>query len=373
LSAGPRSAPDPIRNTSPRHWGLHEPGVSLGISLGGASSAAEWQRLLAWVDRAEAWGLHSVWIPEMHFTPGATTSPLLALAACASRSRRLRLGTVSLLLPIRPPLRVAEEVAALDRLSGGRVLLGLGRGCRAPLFSAVGSDPATKRDRFDAALDVMLARWAGERVDLAATPFGSEPDPGDGGDPASARPLQQPFPPLAVAAFGRRGLLQASQRALPYLASPLEPLELIEENLALHREHLPPGIDAADLVVPVMRTVYVAATDAEAARVRGALAEEARAQRPRGSVPASIARAAGAASDERTIVGLRDEVIDRLARYRERLGMDLLVARPQVAASSDAEREASLERLAAEVVPALGSVGRRGRTRSGLLTNALPA
>ena len=114
-----RPVPAALRNTRVQDWGLAPGRMSLAISLGGVSSGSEWQSLLNWVDRAEALGLHSVWIPEMHFAPGVATSPLLTLAACAARSEKLRLGTTSLLLPMRPPLRVAEEVAALDRLSGG--------------------------------------------------------------------------------------------------------------------------------------------------------------------------------------------------------------------------------------------------------------
>ena len=113
-----------------------------------------------------------------------------------------------------------------------------------------------------------------------------------------------------------------------------------------HRENLPDGIDAKSLVVPVMRSVYVAASDGEAARVYGALEKEAQAVRPRGVVPASIARAAEAPPYDRAIVGLRNEVIDRISTYRERLDMNLLVARPQMAAASPSQREASLERLA---------------------------
>jgi len=290
----------------------------------------------------------------MHFAPGVATSPLLTLAACAARTQKLRLGTTSLLLPIRPPLRVAEEVAALDRLSQGRVILGLGRGFRAPLFTAFGIDAATKRDRFDDALDLMLGRWAGDPVTLDGTVFEGSSSGGELDDPASALPYQRPHPPLAVAAFGRKGLMQASRRALPYLASPLEPLELIEENLVFHRENLPAGIDSAEIVVPVMRTVYVAANDAEAARVYGALEKESRAVRPPGAkLPAAIARAAAAGVEERVVVGLRDEVIDLLSHYRARLGMNLLVARPQVGAASPDEREAALERLVHEVMPAL--------------------
>ena len=136
------------------HWGID--GLALGISVGGSSNTSEWHRAAEWVDRADEAGLHSVWMPEMHFLPGASTSPLLSLAAFAARTRQIRLATTSLLIPIHHPLRIAEEVAALDHLSRGRTIIGLGRGFRAPLFSAFGIDPSTKRDRFDAALEEVL-------------------------------------------------------------------------------------------------------------------------------------------------------------------------------------------------------------------------
>jgi alkanesulfonate monooxygenase SsuD/methylene tetrahydromethanopterin reductase-like flavin-dependent oxidoreductase (luciferase family) len=104
-----------------------------------------------------------------------------------------------------------------------------------------------------------------------------------------------------------------------------------------------------------MRTVHVAATDLEAARVYAALEKEARAVRSTGRMPAALARAAEASVDERAVVGTQHEVADRLARYRERLGMDLVVVRPQIGAASPAEREASLERLASEVIPTLSN------------------
>jgi alkanesulfonate monooxygenase SsuD/methylene tetrahydromethanopterin reductase-like flavin-dependent oxidoreductase (luciferase family) len=306
--------------------------------------------VLTWADRAEALGLHSVWIPEMHFAPGVAASPLLMLAACAARTKNVRLGTTSLLLPIRPPLRTASEVATLDRLSGGRVILGLGRGFRAPLFAAFGIDARTKRDRFDAALDLMLASWAGRAASADGTPFHGEGDLHEA-VPPTTRPVQTPHPALAVAAFGRKGLMQAARRALPYLASPLESLELIEENLAYHREHLPDDAKQEEIVVPIMRTVYAAATDAEAARVREGLEREAMQQPRPAKLPAALARAAEASLSRRTLVGTASEVVDQISEYRERLGMNLLVARPQVANTSQTEREAALERLVGDVLP----------------------
>jgi alkanesulfonate monooxygenase SsuD/methylene tetrahydromethanopterin reductase-like flavin-dependent oxidoreductase (luciferase family) len=305
--------------------------LALGLALGGPQRAGDCANALARVERAEALGLHSVWLPEGHFAPGAMPSPLLALAAFAARTRRLILGTTSLLLPLRPPLQVAEEVATLDRLSCGRVWLGLGRGFRAPLFEAFGVRASEKRDRFDDALDTILAAWR-EAAD-------------------AVRPVQRPHPPLLVAAFGRKGLLQAARRGLPYLASPLESLDALVENFAFHREHLPAGVAAADLPVAAIRAVHVARDDAEAARVRQALAAEAR--RAARALPAGLAGAGDEPAERRALVGTARAVAELLATYRERIGLELLIVRGGVPAASAAEVEASLERLAGEVLPSV--------------------
>ncbi len=262
------------------------------------------------------------------------------LGALAARTRRVRLATTSLLLPLHHPLRVAAETATLDALSGGRLWLGLGRGFRAPVFEGFEVEAATKRDRFDEALDALLAAWSGEEISLAGAHFAAR---------AGAklrlglRPLQRPHPPLVVAAFGNKGLLQAARRGLPYLASPLETLTTLEENYATWREHR--ATSAGDgPQAPVMRTVFVATDSGEAERVREALAGEARAISA--SAPRALARAAGGALAERVLVGTTNEVRDGIARYRERLGMDLLVARIEVAGVAAAARDASLERLA---------------------------
>jgi alkanesulfonate monooxygenase SsuD/methylene tetrahydromethanopterin reductase-like flavin-dependent oxidoreductase (luciferase family) len=318
----------------------------LGIALGGAGDAPGWRERLELAAFAEALGLHSVWLPEGHFGPGATASPLVALAAIAARTRRLRLGTTSLLLPIHHPLRIATEVSVLDALSGGRVWLGLGRGFREPVFQGFGVASRTKRDRFDEALDAILEAWSGNAFRLAGRHFAAL-----GADDAvrpAPRPVQRPHPPLLVAAFGPKGLVQAARRGLAYLASPLETLEVLEENFALHRANLPPGAELAPVRVPVLRTVHVAADDAEARRALDGLAREFPGRR--GEAGGVLARAAGGRLEDRVLVGTERAVADGIARYRERLGLDLLVARVQIPGIGDRETRASLERLATRIV-----------------------
>ncbi|MFP6662324.1 MAG: LLM class flavin-dependent oxidoreductase [Myxococcota bacterium] len=323
-SPAPTSSVPPGTGSKAR-WGLE--GLALGVALGGVGRPGDWQRHFERLGQCEALGLHSVWLPEMHFAPGACSTPLSLLAAFAAKSTKLRLGTTSLLLPIHHPVQLADEVSDLRALSGDRVILGLGRGFRRPLFEAFQVPAQSKRNRFDDHLEAMLVRWAGR---------------GEGP------------PPMGVAAFGRKGLAQAARHGLPYLPSPLESLDLIAENLSFHAAALSPEKNAAPLAVPLMRTVFVSEDEAAVRSVLEAIEREARALQV-GRVPAALGRAAKAPIESRVLVGSPSQVRHELARYRERIGVDLLIARIEVPGVAPKILEASLEALATEVVPALVS------------------
>ena len=301
--------------------------LRLGLALGGPVDAGTWRQTIDVAAWADDHGFDSIWLPEGHLRPGATASPLVALAAIAAVTSRVRLGTTSLLISIHDPLRVAAEVATLDQLSNGRAILGVGRGFEPAMFKAFGIDPRDKRDRFDEALDAILATWREANRD---------------GDAALLRPLQQPHPPIWVAAFGPKGLSQAARRGLPYLASPIESFDALVRNFADHAAQLPEGVAKDSLPVAVMRTVHVARNAAEAQRVREAAEAEfaAIASRARGAI---ASRAAGAAHD-RVIVGEASEVAECIAQYREALGMSHLVVRPASRVDGE-ERRVSLARL----------------------------
>ena len=329
-----------------KRWGVE--GLAFGIGLGGVGNRGEWDRTLAWVDYAQRRSLHSVWVPEMHFVPGACSTPLLNLAAIAARTTRLRLATTSLLLPLAHPIDLARSVSTLDHLCGGRLILGLGRGFPRHLFDAFEIDPTSKRDRFDDCLEIVMKLWAGEQLDAQASAFHALEH---GTGLSGLQPRQEPHPPLAVAAFGRKGLAQAARWGLPYLASPMEPFDLIAENLAFHRDQMTRTAPRDDAVVPIMRTVFISDDPGVLARVMAKLDAERRP--PALKLPKAIARAAQAPVEERVVVGTRDEVMRKLERYRKELGMNLLVGRPLIAGASIQEQQASLDRLVDDVIPAL--------------------
>jgi alkanesulfonate monooxygenase SsuD/methylene tetrahydromethanopterin reductase-like flavin-dependent oxidoreductase (luciferase family) len=271
----------------------------------------------------------------MHFAPDGCSAPLIALAELAGLTRHVRLGTTSLLLPLHPADALAAEIAALDQLSGGRLLIGLGRGFQKRMLQAFGVEPNQKRDRFDETLDRMLSLWIdanGITSDEFPRPFATQ---------------QQPHPPLAVAAFGPKGLAQAASRGLPYLASPVETTEQLEANQARHRE-LSPGSDPRPLSI-VMRTVFVSESESEREAARASL--EAEGSQRGARLPAAIAQAFDAPLAERVVVGSRHEVEDRLSLDQARLGIDLLIVRPGIRGVATTAQEDSLRCLAETIWP----------------------
>jgi alkanesulfonate monooxygenase SsuD/methylene tetrahydromethanopterin reductase-like flavin-dependent oxidoreductase (luciferase family) len=291
--------------------------------------------LTAQAQAAESLGYDSFWLPENHFGEHAIPDPLMLLAAVAAGTARIRLATTSYLLPLRHPLQAAEQVAVLDQLSGGRVILGVGRGYASPVLRAFNVAPRDKRSLFEASLSRMLRAWAGEPL-----PVDGAPDVTVRLDPL---PVQRPHPPLWVAAFGPKALAQAGRLGLPYLASPVETLEVLAANQARHRA----AVDAAGRPqppeVPVMRTLLVTESGRETERLRAALQAQAR----------GVGRlTSGADVEDWSIVGEAGYVRERVACYRERLGMThLIVARPRFGGLDPARLARSVAR-AAEILSA---------------------
>jgi alkanesulfonate monooxygenase SsuD/methylene tetrahydromethanopterin reductase-like flavin-dependent oxidoreductase (luciferase family) len=147
---------------------------------------------------AEDLGFDSIWPAEHHFTEyGYCASPALSLAAIAAQTRRIRLGTGVVVLPLNHPLRVAEDYAFLDHLSDGRVDLGVGRGYQPLEFQRYGVEQTTTREQFDEALQVIRQAWTDGQVDFAGRHFHFD------GVPIRPRPVQQPHPPIWMAALSQ--------------------------------------------------------------------------------------------------------------------------------------------------------------------------
>jgi len=101
---------------------------------------------------AEPLGYDSIWCVEHHFTDySACPDNLQFLSWLAARTQHIKLGTGAVIVPWNQPLRVTEKTVLLDHLSGGRALLGLGRGLARIEYDAFGIEMSSSRDRFDEA------------------------------------------------------------------------------------------------------------------------------------------------------------------------------------------------------------------------------
>lgn len=124
-----------------------------------------YQDMLTETDRAEALGFHSVWFAEHHFHHYGGHIPSVPVlgAAVAQRTKKIRIGSGIVLLPLQDPVRVAEEFALLDCLSGGRLEFGIGRGFQKHEYDAFERAMSDSRALFEEAHDIILKAWTEER------------------------------------------------------------------------------------------------------------------------------------------------------------------------------------------------------------------
>jgi alkanesulfonate monooxygenase SsuD/methylene tetrahydromethanopterin reductase-like flavin-dependent oxidoreductase (luciferase family) len=143
--------------------------------------------------RAEALGFDSVWLGEHHLCDYILSSPPVVLAAIASLTRDLRLGTAVTLLGNLDPVRAAEDYATVDALSGGRVEVVAGRGVLKRTYRDFGHDPADSRALYRENIELLLRLWTETDVHWSGR-FRAPLD----GVTVTPGPVQKPHPPLWI-------------------------------------------------------------------------------------------------------------------------------------------------------------------------------
>src|SRR6266542_238490 len=140
--------------------------VGVGLFTGqipvgsGRTFAREYRQMLDLVRLAETIGFDSAWVSEHHGSSDGYMSSLLpTLAAFAAATERIELGTGVMLAPFHHPLRLAEDAATVDLLSGGRLILGLGLGWREEEFRMFGLPVADRVRRTVETVDILRKAW----------------------------------------------------------------------------------------------------------------------------------------------------------------------------------------------------------------------
>src|SRR5207253_1063909 len=155
--------------------------------------------------------------------------PALLATAAAMRTQRVRIGLAAAILPFHDPIRLAEELAMVDILSGGRLDVGVGRGNRPVEFEGYRVPQIESRERFDETLAILIRAWTAERFSFEGRYF-TIPEVR-----VIPKPLQQPHPPLYTVCVSPDTIDATALRGLPMLNSILRgPVDqLVAETLAV--------------------------------------------------------------------------------------------------------------------------------------------
>jgi alkanesulfonate monooxygenase SsuD/methylene tetrahydromethanopterin reductase-like flavin-dependent oxidoreductase (luciferase family) len=306
-----------------------------------------YQDTLELIVAAEELGYDVFWVAQHHLVPetGRLPSPFPFLAVAAERTRRIRLGTAVVALSFEHPLRVAEDAAVVDHLSGGRLELGLGSASEPDAFVAFGMDQATARGDASRKMAEIQRALQGEQLSDRGTTL--QP-PADG----LAERLWRGASSVEGARFaGERGLGLLVPRLAFGTEEPTDQAQLpmLEAYLDETRER---GAQATRL--GVSRSVY-AADDRATARehLRAGVERQAQALVRSGRLPA------GLSEDEcfrrmNLFYGHPEEVVDALGQDKVLAQASDLVVQVDPGRLSHHQTLHALERIAREVAPALG-------------------
>jgi probable F420-dependent oxidoreductase len=275
-----------------------------GVVAGWAATGEDW---VAKARRAEELGYATFLIPDRL---GRSFSPFPALAALATATHQLRLGTFVVAAGLRNPVQLAGDAATLDVLSGGRFELGIGAGVGEDDFRRAGipfGTPGERLARGAETVRIVKPLLAGETVSYRGQQYSVD------GVTVSPRPIQRPHPPILVAGAGDR-LLDLAAREADVVALGLNPAaneEVVAERVERIRQAAGerfPGLELALNLQAVLVNGVI--SDRIRARLRGFLRLEVE----------DLVRVGAVA----VLNGEVDQIAEQLLERRQRLGVSYL-------------------------------------------------
>lgn len=200
-------------------------------AFAGRGEAAVFADTLEELALADTLGFRTAWLVEHHFMReySHSSAPDLFLAAASQRTRRLRLGHAIIPLPYHHPVQVAERLATLDLLSGGRVEFGFGRGFSPREYASFGVDMGESRSRVRESLQVILEAFRGAPLQHRGEHFALD------GIEVVPQPVQRPHPPLWTAAVSPESFELAAELGIGALVGPFKPWFMVREDIKRYR------------------------------------------------------------------------------------------------------------------------------------------
>ena len=310
---------------------------------------------------AETLGFRNVWLAEHHFsTYGYLSRPAQLATYVAAKTTRLRVGTAVIVVPLHHPLVIAEEIATLDLLSGGRLDVGLGRGYQHYEFERFGLELENGRARWEESVDVILKAFGGRPFSYEGK-FFKIPETS-----VFPQPLQQPRPPIWITAQSPESVEAAVRRGFNVLTGGFGvPIERMAEFRRLFDRLVAEVKPERPLEVGVQRAVYVTDSEADARaaaeearwNMRVTLSLRNRYERVEGGraipVPAAKEPDVDDLLDRFLVIGTPETVIRQIGRVRQLVGITHFNCSLWFGDLEQTRVLRSMELFAREVMPAV--------------------
>ncbi|MBI4201924.1 MAG: LLM class flavin-dependent oxidoreductase [Chloroflexi bacterium] len=278
-----------------------------------------------------------------------TTLPYLTHLASAAQG--MYVGATVLLLPLLPPVDVAETVATLDAITGGKFILGVGQGYRAEENIAFGTAPTPREraDRMSESLKVMKLLWTQDEMEFHGTYYHIPKVK------IATRPTQKPYPPIWMAANSDLAVRRAAREGYPWLINPHTTIGTLEGQVQLYRGA---AAKAGHTIgtIPIFREMYLHERGSAAFdQARPYLEPKYRAYVDWGQdeVPGqeTFRVPFETLAKDRFLLGDPARIIDEIQHYREALGVDRFVFRIQWPGMPHSDVIRQLELFGKQVAP----------------------
>lgn len=265
--------------------------------------------------------------------PNQRLQTLPLLARLAAEAEGMEIATSVLLLPLHNPVDIAEQVATLDVITGGRFVLGLGLGHADVEYQAFGVNRRQRVSRFEEALEVMKLLWRGGPVEHHGRFFTVPPTQ------SMLRPVQQPYPRIWLGGGGEIPIRRAARLGHAWFPFSSD-LESLAKNQALYHRTLEEYGNPVPPDFPIGAWVYLAEDEGQA------LAEG----RPYLGPQYDEAEYRRRATTQH-IVGTPEQCVARVQEYRERLGTTHLICRVQAPGMTQSQVLRTIRLLGERVLP----------------------
>ena len=279
--------------------------------------------------------------------------PYLTQVAMVAPKLRLIPGVV--LLPLHSPLHVAEELASLDVMCGGKLVFGAGIGYREVEFRAFGTTLKQAGQRFEECLTAVKRLWSQKFVTMKGSYFELQEAN------CTVMPVQKPMPPVWIGANANVGIRRAARMADAWFINPHNKLDTTAQQMDVYKRALEEAGKPMPDELPMLREVFVAPTRAEAIRIaRPYLEVKYKAYRDWGQdkvMPASDHFDLGFEEliADRFLFGSPAEVTEQIVALRRRFGINTLVLGVHWAGMPASLATEQMHMIAEQVFPAVRS------------------